>query len=123
MMGRVAICISALAVLSACGDDLESRQAAVEDRMPDRAVAGSQPDPAEMRITTAPKSSESAEGFAEDGIAAEDTEVEVAPPEALVDDAQGFSTDPIDDTAGFDPSPSTPEGFAPEPMPPETFGE
>ncbi len=126
MTARLLIGISALALLAGCGDDLESRQAAVQERMPDRDMSGTQSQPQETRLSITPAPAATAEGFADDGEINDEDEGAVveATPEALIDDAQGFSTAPIDDTSGFDPSPNDgPQGFAPEPIEPEAFDE
>ena len=110
-LAMAALGICALPLLSACGDDLEDRQAAVEERQP---VSGAMTMEQSQRALSAPAPESEA--------ARMDDEVVVdAEPEVFVDDAQGFSTDPIDDTAGFDPTPSENGGFAPEPMAPESF--
>lgn len=121
-LAMAALGISTLPLLSACGDDLEDRQAAVEERQP-----GSGAIPMEQSQSKAGGNSSQSQraSTAEDPeseAARMDDEVVVdAEPEVFVDDAQGFSTDPIDDTAGFDPTPSENGGFAPEPMAPESF--
>ncbi len=110
-LAMAALGICALPLLSACGDDLEDRQAAVEERQP---VSGAMTMEQSQRAPSAPAPESEA--------ARMDDEVVVdAEPEVFVDDAQGFSTDPIDDTAGFDPTPSENGGFAPEPMAPKSF--
>lgn len=112
--------LSALALLAACGDDLESRQEAVEGRQP---VGG------EMTVGDASSRSNSsaanatAEGFADDQRSSDDDgrPVEEAAPEELIDNAQGFSAEPMDDTKGFDPTPTDSGGFAPDSLAPESF--
>ena len=119
MIARTAAGLCAIALLTGCGDDLESRQAAVQ---------GMEPDGGEITVRkAAPRESEptvsrqSAEDERTDDMnrgAAIDV-----PPEALIDTAQGFSADPMDDAAGFDPTPDNSGGFAPETMAPESFEE
>lgn len=79
------------------------------------------------RNTNAPAAEPTAQGFDEDEEAGDDEEDEMivfdAPPEALIDNAQGFAPEPIDDASGFDPTPSSPQDFTPEPVGQETFGE
>ncbi|WAT17619.1 hypothetical protein OZN62_11955 [Aurantiacibacter sp. MUD11] len=115
MMARVAVLAGAAALLSACGDDLESRNAAVQTERPQEGMRVVQSNTksrstAQSSAPAAPASFADAE--ADDG--EEVLEVE-AGPESFIDDAQGFSTDPIDNTAGFDPTPADPQGFAAEP--------
>ncbi|MFB0613837.1 hypothetical protein [Aurantiacibacter poecillastricola] len=118
MKGRFALAVAATLLLQACGDDLESRQAVVEEMQ----------GPRELVIPTAkptgPRSAGAAEqGFDDDGSAQDRRTDEImidAEPENLIDDTRGFSADPLDDARGFDPTPIEPEVFAPEPMEPET---
>ena len=112
--------LGALPLLTACGDDLESRQAAVQEMRPTGGQATAEQAPPQARSDNkVAQSSTPAEP--EDNAQTDDGMVIDAAPEALIDEAQGFSTDPIDDTAGFDPTPSDSGGFAPEPMAPESF--
>ncbi len=124
MTVRLLLPLSAIALLASCGDDLESRQAAVQERMPERDLS-IQSSPKEARDSSTPIPTAPAEGFANDSDAGDENagNMEDAAPDELIDNAQGFSTDPIDDTSGFDPSPDAPQGFAPEPIGPESFGE
>ncbi|MWV29121.1 hypothetical protein [Aurantiacibacter rhizosphaerae] len=124
MTTRLLIGLAAIAALAGCGDDLESRQSAVQERTPGRDLSGQQPQPRETRLTVQPAPATKAEGFADDDALSDDGEViEDATPDALIDSAQGFSTDPIDDTSGLNPSPEAPQGFAPESIEPESFAE
>lgn len=113
-LSRTAPVIAACLGLSACGDDLDSRQAAVDERQPPRDA---------ITIERAePRRATSATPDQGNTISEMDDEVIVdAGPEIFVDDAQGFSPDPMDDTTGFDPTPIDPGGFAPEPLAPESF--
>ena len=124
MIGRAFALLAATGLLSACGDDLESRQAAVAQHSAEggQITVGQRQSAA---TTTSPSSSTAPPAQAFDDDRAPEPADEPAPFDAggdsLVDDAQGFSTDPLDDTSGFDPTPSVPGGFAPEPMAPESF--
>ncbi|MGB3794726.1 MAG: hypothetical protein WA957_00275 [Alteraurantiacibacter sp.] len=122
---RLLAVICASAMLAGCGDDLESRQAAVQERSPSTDIGGGQPQPGETRISRQQPSAQTAEGFAGDDVASPDDDIAVvdASPDALIDDAQGFSPDPMDNASGFDPSPDSPQGFAPEAIEPEVFEE
>lgn len=124
MTARLLLTISAISLLASCGDDLESRQAAVQDRTPERDLSIQSP-PQSARDSAVSATAAPAEGFADDTLAnGKDAGiVEDAAPDELIDNAQGFSTDPVDDTSGFDPSPDTPQGFAPEPIGVEAFEE
>ena len=123
MIARAALALSAVSLLAACGDDLESRQAAVQERQPvGDEVTVREREPQVTRASRAPSPEATTQGFAEE----DDPDAEViyeTMPEPLVDDAQGFDPSPIDDTSGFDPTPVDPGGFAPEPIGPETFEE
>ena len=121
MIARAALALSAVTLLAACGDALESRQAAVQEQQP---MGGEMTieSPQANSATTAPAPAPTAQGFDDE----DDPDAEVTyetMPEPLVDPAQGFDPDPIDDTSGFDPTPIEPDGFAPEPIGPETFEE
>ncbi len=100
----LASALPALALLSACGDDLESRQAAAEERQPseqfieDEVEARSAPAPA---AASAP---EADDGGDADGGEEEPLQVDAAPDD-LIDSATGFAPEPMDDARGFDPSP------------------
>jgi len=119
-MARAACGMAALALLAGCGDDLESRQQAVEERQPvGGEVTIGDPAPRASRTASTPGPAATTQGF-EDEDPGEELVVD-AEPEIFIDDAQGFSTDPIDDTSGFDPTPPESGGFAPEPMAPESF--
>lgn len=121
MIVRAALALSAVPLLAACGDDLESRQAAVQEQQPmgGEMTVGEQ-EPQITRAGRAPSPQETAQGFDDEG----DPDAEITyetMPDPMVDTAQGFAPDPIDDTSGFDPTPVDPGGFAPEPIGPETF--
>lgn len=124
MIARTLALLMAVGALSGCGDDLESRQAAVEQQRPNggQVVVG-QRDTAPERTPSAPSPTAPARGFADTGetlVPGESAPLD-SDIEGFVDEAQGFSTDPIDDTSGFDPTPSDAGGFAPEPLAPESF--
>lgn len=119
MNGRAALALAAVATLAACGDDLESRQAAVEEQ---------QPVPAKMtmeRPPAAPAPAATTDGFdaPQDDDDQGDEKALETESDPLMDSAQGLDPVPLDDTSGFDPTPIEPEGFAPEPIGPETFEE
>jgi hypothetical protein len=125
MIARAALGVAALSLLGACGDDLESRQSAVQERQPmggEITVGNTNTSSSRAASAPAPAAAPTAQGFADDDDL-EDPPVVEAAPEALIDDAQGFSTDPIDDTSGFDPTPSDSGGFAPETLGAESFEE
>ncbi len=123
MIHRHLIGICAISLVSACGDDLESRQAAVQQPDGD-AITISQPNAPDAGSTSPRRSSQIERGTGQGGETDATEKVIVdAGPETFVDDAQGFSTDPIDDTSGFDPTPMDPQGFAPEPSAAEVFEE
>ncbi|RIV85828.1 hypothetical protein D2V07_10930 [Aurantiacibacter zhengii] len=119
-MAALGIC--ALPLLSACGDDLEDRQAAVEERQPANGAMTMEQSQIKTESGSSPSQGASTAQDSESETTRMDDEVVVdAEPEVFVDDAQGFSTDPVDDTAGFDPTPRENGGFAPEPIAPEIF--
>jgi hypothetical protein len=120
---RIGLAVIAVALLSACGDDLESRQAAVQEQQPTGGeITVGEPQPQVSRATRTPAAEATAQGFDDEGRDDDDVAFD-AMPEPLVDNAQGFDPDPIDDTSGFDPTPTDPSGFAPEPIGPESFEE
>ena len=124
MIVRAALGLAAVTLLSSCGDDLESRQAALEQEHPRGHLDEDEdvPAPEVRRTPTVTAPTASAQGFADEDETEEPTIIE-AGPESLIDNAQGFSTDPIDDTSGFDPTPNYSGGFAPETTGPESFEE
>ena len=100
-MVRILPLAALVCLATGCGDDLESRNAAIEEA---RAAGAAAPDAATAPLpdpvpTASPAS------------APEDDEAVVvdAQPTELIDDAQGFSTDPIDDASGYDPNPQAQE--------------
>ena len=114
IIGSLAACIA----LTACGDDLESRnEAAGTDRAPEMTIQSQGNSTNRSRTIGSgdtiriEKPASEAGGFA-DGAEAEAAEVVDASPSDLVDSAEGFSTEPLDDTSGFDPSPSSDWGSA-----------
>lgn len=115
MTGRI-IMGAFLALLCSCGDDLGSRRAAVQD---------GQPTGGEMTIEKPSPRTSAADpvpGPQGDTEAGDSDEVVVdVMPESLVDSAEGFSTDPLDDTSGFDPTPVDPEGYFTDPIDSENF--
>ncbi|WP_120077678.1 hypothetical protein [Aurantiacibacter odishensis] len=119
MIARAAAGLCAIALLAGCGDDLESRQAAVqgmEREGGDITVRQAAPEASGPTVSRDSDGDQSADDL-DQGAAID------VPPEALIDTAQGFSADPIDDAAGFDPTPDNSGGFAPETMAPESFEE
>ncbi|GAA5048241.1 hypothetical protein GCM10023208_05270 [Erythrobacter westpacificensis] len=115
MIARAATTLSAVALLAGCGDDLESRQQAVQGLEPARdeiTIRNATPQESEATVTRRAPEDNVDQGAAVD-----------VPPESLIDTAQGFSADPMDDATGFDPTPDNTGGFAPESMAPESFEE
>ena len=116
-LALVAATLPALALLPACGNNLEDRQAAADEMGANERF----PEEDEITITrvepTAPASEAAAEPEAVD--ADDDSENEGdgeelvvdAAPDDLIDSAQGFAPEPMDDTQGFDPTPTAPESF------------
>ena len=110
-----ATCCTAMA-LAGCGGDLDSRNEAALEGMPEQG---------QMTVETQPRSASNASrspnaqptsiGFDEDGEEAESEEEEPlyidAEPESLIDDTQGFAAEPLDDTSGFDPTPTADQAF------------
>ena len=115
------IFLSTLTLLASCGDDLESRQQAVESRQP---VGGSGITVGDASSrTNAPVDDATAEGFADEQRGSDGGEpmMEEAAPEELIDTAQGFAAEPMDDARGFDPTPADSGGFAADPVSTESF--
>ena len=105
---------SVLLALAACGDDLESRQAALDQPQGGEIMIGAQETSAvsgTMPAAPAPGAPQGFDDAGDNGSMDEEETVFDAEPEMLIDDAQGFDTAPIDDTSGFDPSPGTAESF------------
>ncbi|MBH5321833.1 hypothetical protein [Aurantiacibacter sediminis] len=118
-------------LIAACGSDLDSRnEAAGVDRNGQREfviqqpqnrgqssarIVGSEGAAAFQGFDDTEEQEESARTGSDRGDAGDDDEEVVvdAAPDELIDSAQGFSAEPMDDTTGFDPSP--------EPL--ETFGD
>lgn len=100
-----------LLLLGACGDDLESRNAAV-------GLGGSE-DGTELTVvrpaqTTGENetSGDGEDGQLEGAAADEGDEILVdAMPDELIDSAEGFAPEPMDNASGFDPTPRAPESF------------
>jgi len=117
MITRGLLGLGTLAMRAGWGDDLESRQASVQEQQPmgGEMTVGAQ----EPQASREPSAEATAQGF-DDEDGGEDVVFDTMP-DTLMDNAQGFGTDPIDDTSGFDPTPSDSGGFAPEPMAPESF--
>lgn len=115
------VCLSALTLLASCGDDLESRQQAVEGR---QSVGGSGMTVGDASSrSNSPPADATAEGFADEQRSSDDGEpmMEEAAPEELIDTAKGFAAEPMDDARGFDPTPADSGGFAADPVSPERF--
>lgn len=116
MIARAVTGLCFIALLGACGDDLESRQEAVQGMQPSRdEITVREVAPADSEATVTRGAPTENQESPDEGAAMD------LPPESLIDTAQGFSADPMDDAAGFDPTPETPSGFAPEPMAAESF--
>lgn len=95
-------------LLAACGDDLESRQAAADAQIGEREVT-LEPRPAPSpEATTIVEMDDEVE--AEEADDSEEVFVD-ASPDDLVDSAQGFSAAPMDDASGLDPTPMGRETF------------
>ena len=110
IIGSLAACMA----LTACGDDLESRnEAAGTNRAPEMTIQSQSSSTSRSRTIGSgdtiriEKPAEETDSF-EDGA----EEIVDASPSDLVDSAEGFSTEPLDDTSGFDPSPSSDWGSA-----------
>ena len=100
-----------LLALAACGDDLETRNAAIAEGAPPRPVT------VETTVTRPSRTAQqSAPGFADEDEAptrrrsssigeGEDPLIVDADPDSLVDDAQGFAPEPLDDAVGLAPTP------------------
>ncbi|MDF1835012.1 MAG: hypothetical protein P1U62_09040 [Alteraurantiacibacter sp. bin_em_oilr2.035] len=99
-----AIALPILLSLSACGDDLESRNAATGMQEGEAQAQGT------MRIErqrTQPKQQPATAFSDEPGESRESSETVIdATPDDLVQDTQGFDTAPMDDTSGIDPMPA-----------------
>ena len=92
------------ALLSACGDDLDSRNAAAGlDSQTDVEIISqaSRTPAAEAEVQTF-DDNEDASDEGDDG---EEAPIVDAMPEDLMDSAQGFAPEPLDDTAGIAPEP------------------
>ncbi|WP_340588852.1 hypothetical protein [Erythrobacter alti] len=102
-------------MLAGCGDDLESRGAAAEKAIADRAAAArdadAQDDVVEDDVVATPRAEAERPARARRPAADDDDGPTVvdASPEELMDTAQGFSPDPLDDASGIDPAPLRPE--------------
>jgi hypothetical protein len=102
--------------LTACGDSLEDRNAALnheqfqgidaQEMVRDTRAS----DPANVASRNASATPELGEPTPEDGDGA-----------AAVLDTRGFSADPADDAQGMAPEPIAPESYVPEVYVPETF--
>lgn len=112
---RLLFLTAAPLALSACGDDLESRNEAAGMGPPVEGMVITNND--RVRDVEPADTTPADAGFAEEGSGGEEDEdlfVDAAPDE-LVDSAEGFDTSPADDTAGIDPNPpaSRPEAEPP----------
>ena len=96
--------LAAPTMLAGCGDDLESRNAALAEsqnaQLP-QVETSEAPSPPPAPVVDAP-----GQGAVSDG---EDTVIVDAQPDELLDSAQGFDPTPIDDGKGYDPSPDAGE--------------
>ncbi len=115
------------ALVAACGDDLESRQAAIDESgppqngdmvlIPGRQASDGQTSPGAagatpMRIEDI-EDGETNPEYLEDGMAIPpagadggDSLVVDAAPDDLIDSARGFSPEPMDNASGIDPAPN-----------------
>lgn len=95
------LALPTLLALAACSDDLESRNAAAG--LDEDAVL-------EAQIESAPRQDNAASDVAMEGDAGEEDEAEEtvveAAPDDLIDSTEGFAPEPMDNAAGFDPSPN-----------------
>ena len=98
-------------LLAGCGDDLESRNAAIAHSSPPRPVAT---ETTARRAT--PAAAQSATSFAGEDEAptrrrtsstaeGEDPVIVDADPDSLMDDTRGFAPEPLDDAVGLAPTP------------------
>ena len=112
----IAVALPGALALAACGNDLDSRNEAAMSAAPmgeQKMTIRSQPQrtsPTRQQAQPAP------DGFAEEKDLADRDEALLvdAAPDDLIDNAQGFSTDPIDSGRGFDPSPRPERSSEPE---------
>ena len=98
---RLAALVALTCLASACGDDLESRNAAAtgaRENPPAVPVAQDTPRPAATTRASTPTAPADGEPVVVD-----------AQPDDLLDDAEGFSAEPMDDASGIDPTPVTAE--------------
>lgn len=114
-LARAGVPVLALALLAACGDDLESRNAAIEGYAPDTGPV--------IAERAAPRSGRIAAGNAAPDEAEDEMLETEADPESLVDSAQGYAVAPMDAATGFDPTPTRETAFAPTGAEPENFGD
>ena len=101
-------------LLTACGDDLESRNAALgldSDERP-LPVAERTVSDADAPGNREPQTASATE--ADDG---EGPPTVLAEPRDLVIGTEGFAPEPMDDATGFAPEPTAPEPFNPNPVP------
>ncbi|WP_271078649.1 hypothetical protein [Aurantiacibacter sp. MUD61] len=109
-------------LIAACDDDLDSRNAAAGvDRegqsefvvqQPRARVASSEGSSRVEGFDDTEEQEERARTGSDRGGEDDGEEVVVdAAPDELIDSAEGFSAEPMDDTSGFDPSPPPPETF------------
>lgn len=120
---RAGLPLLVLALLPACGDDLESRNAATAGYDPAAARAEAAPqarqqDRPQVRRGQGGDGATAGEGFDEE----QPLEVD-ADAESLMDSAQGFAATPVDAAAGFDPTPQREPAFGAAPAEPENFAD
>lgn len=107
--------LPAMLLLTACGDDLESRSQAAERAIAERETAAQDADEQDSDVSEESEAAAPAEttsdadvGEAEEAAEAEEAVLD-ASPEDLMDTTQGFAPEPLDDAVGIDPAPIDPE--------------
>lgn len=121
----LAMAMPGLGLLTACGNDLESRNAAagVDTYAPPEMtiessnagngsgnrIVASEGAPSDFGSQDTTEQEEAARTGSDFGRADDEEVVVDASPDDLVDSAQGFSPEPMDDASGFDPSPIPPD--------------
>ena len=113
MMARAAFVLPVFVLLAACGDSLESRNAAagLDQRGSEMTVVSQRNTPARssQNAVSSPAAQPDAQGFADEADDDGEEPIEVdAGPETFIDSTEGFDPSPMDDTMGFDPSPMDP---------------
>ena len=117
-LARASASVLAIALLAGCGDDLESRNAALADF--------EAPADAGMTVQARAPAATGAEAPPPEDPAIDDVNEEApvnADGEDLLDSAQGFAAAPMDSAAGFDPTPTREPAFGAAPAAAEDFGD